>query len=140
MSTPASQLMLRHTRFFARKTTIRHASTTSEATQAASNTVAKSKEIASEVTSKASAGLSRVQSSAGPALSRVAHGINRTISGIGGRAGRLINFGTCECARFPLSVGMYTRSIDCYEEYFMTPDVTKRISFDWAITYDLSLH
>lgn len=100
MSTPASQLMLRHTRFFARKTTIRHASTTSEATQAASNTVAKSKEIASNVTSKASAGLTRVQSSAGPVLNRIAQSVNRTVSSIGGRTGRLINFGTCECVCF----------------------------------------
>ena len=100
MSTPASQLMLRHGRLFARKTTIRHASTTAEAAQAASNTLAKSKEIASEVTSKASDGLTRVQSSSGTALSRVARGVNRTFGAIGNRAGRLIVFSTCECAQF----------------------------------------
>lgn len=100
MSTPASQLILRHGRLLTRKTTIRHASTTAEATQAASNTLAKSKEIASEVTSKASDGLTRVQSSSGTVLSRVARGVNRTIGGIGSRAGRLIVFSTCECAHF----------------------------------------
>ena len=100
MSTPASQLMLRHTRFFARKTTIRHASTTADATQAVSNTATKTKEIASEVTSKASEGLTKVTSSTRPALSRVARGINRTVGAIGGRAVRLINFGTCECIYF----------------------------------------
>lgn len=115
MSTPASQLMLRHGRLFARNTTVRHASTTSEATQAVSNTVAKSQEVASQVTSKASSGLSRVQSSAGPALRRVAQGITRTFGAIGGRAERLVNFSTCECTHFLLSVGVYLRSIGCQE-------------------------
>lgn len=123
MSTPASQLMLRHGRFFARNTTVRHASTTSEATQAVSDTVAKSKGVASQVTSKASAGLSRVQSSAGPAIRRVAQGITRTFGAVGGRAERFVNFGTCECTHFMLSVGIDLRSIDCHEEFFMTLDI-----------------
>lgn len=114
MSTPASQLMLRHTRFLARKTTIRHASTTAEATQAASDTVAKSKEIAAKVTSKASDGLTRVQST--PILGRVARGINRTVGAIGGQAGRLITFGTCECTYFCHLAG-YLRPIGCHGEY-----------------------
>ena len=128
MSTPASQLMLRHGRLFARSTTVRHASTTSEATQAVSNAAAKSKGVASEVTSKASAGLSRVQSSAGPALRRVAQGITKTFGGVAGRAERLFNFGTCECTHFLLSVGIDLRSIDCHEEFFTTQDIFKHVS------------
>lgn len=89
MSTPASQLMLRHTRFFARKTTIRHASITSEAAQAASNTAAKSKETVSEITSKASDGLTRVKSSAGPALNGAVKSVRSTFGQIRGRAERL---------------------------------------------------
>jgi hypothetical protein len=96
MSTPASRLMLRHTRFFAHKTTIRHASTTSEAAQAASNTAAKSRETVSNITSKASEGLTRVKSSAGPALTGAAQSVNKTLARIGGRTGRLIAFGRCK--------------------------------------------
>jgi hypothetical protein len=96
MSTPASQLMLRHTRIFARKSALRHASTTSEAAQAASDTAAKSRETMSNITSKASEGLTRVKSSAGPALSGAAQSVNKALSSIGGRTGRLIAFGSCK--------------------------------------------
>lgn len=96
MSTSASQLVLRHTRFFARKITVRHASTTSEAAQAVSDTAAKSKDAVSNITSKASEGLTRVKSSAGPALSGAAQSVNKTLGSIGGRTSRLITFGRCE--------------------------------------------
>lgn len=84
--------MLRHTRFIARQTTRRHASTT----EAAKNTAAKTKETASNVQSKASQGLSRVTTSASSGLSRASQGISNAISRIGGRTGRLISFVECE--------------------------------------------
>ncbi|KAF6234904.1 hypothetical protein HO173_006834 [Letharia columbiana] len=80
--------MLRHTRFIARQTTRRHASTT----EAAKDTATKSKETASNATSKASQGLSRVTSSAGPAVSGAAQGVSKAIGNIGGRTGRMISF------------------------------------------------
>ena len=100
MSTPAFRLMLRHTRFVARPNTFRHASTTTDAAQAASHTAFKSKEAASNITSKASQGLSRVTSSAGPALSGAAQRINGVLSRVGGRTGSLISFGRCEPSNF----------------------------------------
>jgi len=72
--------------------TIRNASTTSEATNAASKTAAKAKETASSATSKASEGLTRVTSAAGPAISKAASSATAAINGIGGRTGRLISF------------------------------------------------
>ena len=96
MSTTTSGLMLRHTRFVTHRTALRHASTTSEATQAASNTASKSKEAASNATSKASQGLSRVTSAAGPALSGAAQGVSNTVGNMTGRTGRLISFVQCE--------------------------------------------
>jgi hypothetical protein len=87
-----SRLMLRHSRFGARHTARRHASTT----EVAKNTAAKSKETASNVTSKASEGLSRVTSSGGSALSGAAQGVNKTLGNIGGRLGSLINIVQCE--------------------------------------------
>lgn len=81
-------MMLRHTRFIARQTSRRHASTT----EAAKDTAAKSKETASNIQSKASQGLSRVTSSAGPALSGAAQGVSNAAGRIGGRTGRLIGF------------------------------------------------
>ena len=84
--------MLRHSRFIARQTTRRHASTT----EAANNTAAKTKETASNVQSKASQGLSRVTTSASSGLSRASQGIGKAISRIGGRTGRLISFVECE--------------------------------------------
>ncbi|MCJ1355336.1 MAG: hypothetical protein MMC33_005327 [Icmadophila ericetorum] len=84
--------MLRHTHLIARRSALRHASTTSKATEAASNTASKAKETASNATSKASEGLSRVTSSAGPAISGAAQRVGGAISSIGGRTGRLISF------------------------------------------------
>ena len=84
--------MLRHTRFIARQTTRRHASTI----EAAKDTAAKTKETASNVQSKASQGLSRVTTSASSGLSRASQGIGKAISRIGGRTGRLISFVECE--------------------------------------------
>ncbi|CAF9918997.1 hypothetical protein IMSHALPRED_004494 [Imshaugia aleurites] len=81
-------MMLRHTRFIARQTTRRHASTT----EAAKDTAAKSKETASNATSKASQGLSKVTSSAGPAASGAAQRVSKAIGNIGGRTGRMISF------------------------------------------------
>ena len=96
MSTTTSGLMLRHTRFVTRRTALRHASSTAEASQAASNTAAKSKEAASNATSKASDGLSRVTSSAGSAASGVAGGVSNAARKVTGRAGRLISLVQCE--------------------------------------------
>ena len=87
-----SRIMLRHTRFIARQTTRRHASTT----EAAKDMAAKSKETASDVTSKTSQGLSRVTSSAGPAVSGAAQRVSKAIGNIGGRTGRMISFMQCE--------------------------------------------
>ena len=88
--------MLRHTRFIARQTTRRHASTTEAAKDTAANTAAKTKETASNVQTKASQGLSRVTTSAGSGLSRASQGISKAIGRIGGRTGRLISFVECE--------------------------------------------
>ncbi|MCJ1292528.1 hypothetical protein MMC34_004079 [Xylographa carneopallida] len=70
----------------------RNASTTSQATEAASNTASKAKETASNATSKASEGLSRVTSSAGSRLSRAGQAVSSTLGSIGGRTGRLVSF------------------------------------------------
>ncbi|KAK3168390.1 hypothetical protein OEA41_004837 [Lepraria neglecta] len=86
------RMMLRHTRFIARQTSRRHASTT----EAAKDTAAKPKETASNIQSKASQGLSRVTSSAGPALSGAAQGVSNAAGRIGGRTGRLIGFVQCD--------------------------------------------
>lgn len=88
--------MLRHTRFIARQSTRRHASTTEAAKNTAANTAAKTKETASNVQTKASQGLSRVTTSASSGLSRASQGISTAISRIGGRTGRLISFVECE--------------------------------------------
>ena len=96
MSSAPSRLMLRHNRVVARRSALRHASTTAEATQAASNTAAKGKETASAAASKASEGLSKVSSSAGPALNRAAQGVSNSVNQLGGRMGRLLNFAQCK--------------------------------------------
>ncbi|MCJ1322000.1 hypothetical protein MMC15_007345 [Xylographa vitiligo] len=57
----------------------RNASTTSQATEAASNTASKAKDTASNATSKASEGLSRVTSSAGSGLSRAGQAVSTMI-------------------------------------------------------------
>ncbi|CAO1605651.1 ATP synthase subunit G atp20 [Xanthoria calcicola] len=89
MSANAARLTLRQIRIAGRQ---RHASTTSQAADAASSTATKSKEAASNATSKASQGLTRVTSSAGPALSRAGQGLSSALGKIGGRTGRLISF------------------------------------------------
>lgn len=108
MSTATSGLMLRHTRFVTRRTALRHASTTAEATQAASNTAAKSKDAASNATSKASQGLSRVTSSAGSAVSGAAEGVSNVAGRVTGRVGRLISFVQC-------------KSTSCYSQRRIVP-------------------
>ncbi|KAL9586381.1 MAG: hypothetical protein Q9212_000953 [Teloschistes hypoglaucus] len=60
MSAPTNRLLLRQARVFGRRSGQRHASTTSQAADAASTTASKSKEAASNATEKASQGLSRV--------------------------------------------------------------------------------
>lgn len=92
MSSAPLRLMLRHNRVVARRSALRHASTTSEATQAASNTAAKGKEAASAAASKVSGGLSRVTSSVSGAVQGVSNSVNR----MGGRLGRLLNFVQCK--------------------------------------------
>ena len=93
MSTAApSRIMFRHTRFFARQSAKRHASTT----EAAKDAAAKSKDTASNAVSNASKGLSRVTSSAGPAVSGAAQRVSKVIGNIGGRTGRMISFVQCK--------------------------------------------
>ncbi|KAL8691911.1 MAG: hypothetical protein Q9218_002957 [Villophora microphyllina] len=92
MSAPTNRLMLRQARVFGRRSGQRHASTTSQAADAASTTVSKSKEAASNMTSKASQGLSRVTSSGGTALSGATQRVSNVLGRIGGRTGRLISF------------------------------------------------
>lgn len=102
--------MLRHSRFVARQTTRRHASTT----EAAKNTAAKSKETASNVTSKASEGLSKVTSSGGSALSGAAQGVSRTLGNIGGRTGKLMSFVQCESGSLDSSEGYRAGQLRLY--------------------------
>lgn len=99
MSATASRILLRRPQphLVVRRSTLRHASTTERATQAASETASKAKGTASNATSKASEGLSRVTSSASSTMSRVGSGISSTLGKIGGRTGRLIGFAECKC-------------------------------------------
>ncbi len=96
MSFAASRVVLRPTHFALRRSVLRNASTTSEATQAASNTASKAKETASNATSKASQGLSRVTSSAGSGVSRATEGVTNAMGRVGGRVGRLMTSVQCE--------------------------------------------
>lgn len=91
-----SRLMLRQTRFLARQTTKRHASTTEAAKDKAKDTAVKSKETASNVQSKASEGLSKVTSSGSSALSGATQGASNAVARIGGRARGLYSFVECE--------------------------------------------
>ncbi|KAK4994582.1 ATP synthase subunit G atp20 [Elasticomyces elasticus] len=95
MSLSASRMVLRQPRIIFQRTAVRNASTTSEAANAVSSTATKAKESASQATSKASEGLSRVTSSAGSGLSKVTTAATNTVSSIGGRTGRLINYVQC---------------------------------------------
>ncbi|OJK05011.1 hypothetical protein ASPACDRAFT_74539 [Aspergillus aculeatus ATCC 16872] len=85
MSAPASRAVLRQSQFLARRTAVRHASSTSEA-------ASKAGEAASSTASKAAEGLSRVQSSAGPAISNAAQGLGNALKKVGGRTGKVISF------------------------------------------------
>ncbi|MCJ1410807.1 hypothetical protein MMC19_004893 [Ptychographa xylographoides] len=92
-ATPASRTLFRRTpQLVIRRRGVRSASSTSQATEAASNTASKAKEQASHATGKASEGLSRVTSSAGSGISRMGGAVGRVLGGIGGRTGRLIGF------------------------------------------------
>ncbi|KZF22088.1 putative mitochondrial F1F0-ATP synthase g subunit [Xylona heveae TC161] len=93
MSLYASRMVLRQSQMaFPRGIVLRHASTTSEAAQAATSGAAKAQAAASSATSKASQGLSRVSSSAGPILTSAAKNLTQTLGRIGGRTGRVIAF------------------------------------------------
>ena len=111
MSAAASRAVLRHTKLLSRRTALRHASTTSKATEAASNTASKAKEKTSEATSKASQGLSRVTSSAQSGISKASENITSGLSKIGGRTGRMISSVQCEFSLSAQLDGAYSESI-----------------------------
>ena len=115
-ATAPPRVMLRHSRFIARQTTRRNASTT----EAAKDTAAKSKETASNIQSKSSQGLSRVTSSAGPALSGAAQRVSTAVGRIGGRTGRLIGFVECECELAFGPIGACLGQLRQYENSLMT--------------------
>ncbi|KAI9883420.1 MAG: tRNA-dihydrouridine synthase 3 [Watsoniomyces obsoletus] len=75
-----------------RRTTARYSSTTSQATQAATEGASRASDAASTAASKASQGLSRVTSSAGPAITGAAQSAANALRRIGGRTGRLVSF------------------------------------------------
>ncbi|MCJ1281076.1 hypothetical protein MMC26_000394 [Xylographa opegraphella] len=91
-ATASRTIFRRPPQLVVRQAARRNASTTSQATEAASKTAAKAKETASNATSKASEGLSRVTSSAGSGLSRAGQAVSSTLGKLGGRTGRLISF------------------------------------------------
>ena len=101
-ATAFRNFFLRQTRV-AQRTILRQASSSSQATGAASNTASKAKDSASKATSKASQGLSKVTSSAGPALSGATQRVSSIIGRIGGRTGRLISFVQCKSLKTKLS-------------------------------------
>lgn len=70
---------------------VRHASTTTEAANAASSTATKAKDGASQ-------GLSKVTSSASSSLSKAGSAAGNALNSIGGRTGKLINFAQCTFA------------------------------------------
>ncbi|THY28701.1 P-loop containing nucleoside triphosphate hydrolase protein [Aureobasidium pullulans] len=83
MSFSASRMLLRTPQIG--RIAVRHASTTSEAANAASN-------AASKATSQASQGLSKVQSSAESGISKAAGAAGSALNSIGGRTGQVISF------------------------------------------------
>lgn len=85
----APRMALRQSRFFIQRRT---ASTTTEASNAASSGAAKAKESASQTAGKAQEGLSKVTSSAGSSLSKAGSAAADTIGSLGGRTGRVISF------------------------------------------------
>ncbi|KAI9705870.1 MAG: hypothetical protein M1836_005276 [Candelina mexicana] len=92
MSLSAPRAVMRQSGIMLRRTAVRNASTTAEATQKASEGASKLKETASSATSKASEGLSRVSSSAGSGISRYTQGVTNFVGRIGSRTGRMISF------------------------------------------------
>ncbi|KAF1353725.1 P-loop containing nucleoside triphosphate hydrolase protein [Delphinella strobiligena] len=90
MSLAASRMLLRRPQVG--RIGLRHASTTSEAAQAASNTASKAKDTVGSATSSASQGLSKVTSSASSGLSRAGAAAGSALNSIGGRTGKLIGF------------------------------------------------
>jgi len=98
MSLAVSRMLLRRPQVG--RMTLRHASTTSEATSTASS---KAKESASS----ASQGLSKVTSSAGSGMSKAGQTAGNAINNIGGRVGKLISIAQCMCARIhPVSMAI----------------------------------
>ncbi|CAL5866993.1 uncharacterized protein PFLUO_LOCUS1205 [Penicillium psychrofluorescens] len=78
---PARALLLRQSQFLARRTAVRHASSTSEAASKASQS-------ASSAASKAQEGLSKVTAAAGPAVSNAASALRK----VGGPVGKVVSF------------------------------------------------
>ncbi|KAI4751767.1 P-loop containing nucleoside triphosphate hydrolase protein [Aureobasidium sp. EXF-3400] len=83
MSFSASRMLLRTPQIG--RIAVRHASTTSEAANAASN-------AASKATTQASQGLSKVSSSAESGISKAAGAASSAMNSIGGRTGQVISF------------------------------------------------
>lgn len=90
MSLSTSRMLLRTPQVG--RMTLRHASTTSEAANAASS---KAKETAASATSSASQGLSKVSTTASSGLSKAGQVAGNTLNSIGGRTGKLIGFVQC---------------------------------------------
>lgn len=86
MSFSASRILLRTPQIG--RIAVRHASTTSEAANAASN-------AASKATTQASQGLSKVSSSAESGISKAAGAASSAMNSIGGRTGQVISFVQC---------------------------------------------
>ncbi len=131
MSANAARVTLRQIRIAGRQ---RHASTTSQAAEAASSTATKSKEAASNATSKASQGLTRVTSSAGPALSRAGQGLSSALGKIGGRTGRLISFAECE------SIARQASAYSFRHRCFWGPWGTSPVHYPFTLKLSLELH
>lgn len=90
MASPAlPRLAMRQSRLLVQR---RAASTTTEASQAASKGATAAKETAQSTASKAQEGLSKVTSSAGPAISKAASSVTNSLSRVGGRTGAAINW------------------------------------------------
>lgn len=74
-------MMLRQSQFLTRRTAVRHASSTSEAANKASQT-------ASAAASKAQEGLSKATAAAGPAIANAASALRK----VGGPVGKVVSF------------------------------------------------
>ena len=71
--------------------------TANKAAEAAKQNVSKAQSAAAENMSKAQQGLSRVASSAGPAITGAAKGLASSLSKVGGRTGKVVNFVESTC-------------------------------------------